>query len=106
MCPSGATCLSASCCFNEKSLKITKRVIKICKSKNRHTLAKRQKNRHTLAKRQKNRHTLAKRQKNRQHNGQKTEEQTHTGQNKKDKRTNDDLQNIHIKLRTGNTDPT
>jgi hypothetical protein len=58
--------------------------------------------------------------KNRQHNGQKTEEQTtqwskdrrtdntmvkrqknrqHNGQKKKYKRTNNDLQNIHIKLK-------
>ena len=63
---------------------------------------------------------MAKRQKNRQHNGQKTEEQTtqwskdrrtdntmvkrqknrqHNGQKKKYKRTNNDLQNIHIKLK-------
>ena len=64
---------------------------------------------------------MAKRQKNRQHNGQKTEEQTtqwpkdrrtdntmakrqkyrqHNGQKKIDKRNNNDLQNIHIKLNT------
>jgi hypothetical protein len=62
---------------------------------------------------------MARRQKNRQHNGQKTEEQTtqwpkdrrtdntmakrqknrqHNGQKKKYKTTNNDLQNIHIKL--------
>jgi hypothetical protein len=62
---------------------------------------------------------MAKRQKNRKHNGQKTEEQTtqwpkdrrtdntmakrqknrqHNGQKKKYKTTNNDLQNIHIKL--------
>jgi hypothetical protein len=63
---------------------------------------------------------MAKRQNNRQHNGQKTEEQTtqwpkdritdntmakrqknrqHNGQKKKNKKTNHDLQNIHIKLK-------
>jgi hypothetical protein len=63
---------------------------------------------------------MAKRQKNRQHNGQKTEEQTtqwpkdrrtdntvakrqknrqHNGQKKKHKKTNNDLQSIHIKLK-------
>jgi hypothetical protein len=63
---------------------------------------------------------MAKRQKNRQHNGQKTEEQTiqwpkdrrtdntmakrqknrqHNGQKKRDKRTNYDPQNIHVKLK-------
>ena len=63
---------------------------------------------------------MAKRQKNRQHNGQKREQQTtqwpkerrtdntmakrqknrqHNGQMKKYKRTNNDLQNIHIKLK-------
>ena len=45
---------------------------------------------------------MVKRQKNRQHNGQKTEEQTrqHNGQKKKDKKTNNDLQNIHKVTRT------
>jgi hypothetical protein len=36
--------------------------------------------------------------KNRQHNGQKKNRQ-HNGQKKKDKKINDDLQNIHIKLK-------
>jgi hypothetical protein len=30
----------------------------------------------------------------------------HNGQKKKDKRTNNDLQDIHIKLRSSNTNPT
>ena len=63
---------------------------------------------------------MAKRQRNRQHNGQKTEEQTtqwpkdrrtdntmakrqknrqHNGQKNKNKMKNNDLQNIHIKLK-------
>jgi hypothetical protein len=41
--------------------------------------------------------TMPKRQKNRQHNAKKTEEQT--TQCQKEKNTNDDLQNIHIKLK-------
>jgi hypothetical protein len=43
--------------------------------------------------------TMAKRQKDRQHNGQKTEEQTTQWPKEKDKKTNNDLHNIHIKLK-------
>ena len=42
--------------------------------------------------------------KDRQHNGQKKDRQ-HNGQKKKYKRTNNDLQNIHIKLKIGQHEP-
>ena len=54
----------------KKGLKIPKGVIKICISK-----------------------------KNRQHNGQKKKYRQHNGQKKINKRTNNILQNIHIKLK-------
>jgi hypothetical protein len=41
---------------------------------------------------------MAKRQKDRQHNGQKTEGQTTQWPKEKDKKKNNDLQDIHIKL--------
>ena len=43
--------------------------------------------------------TMAKRQKNRQHNGQKTEEQTTQWPKEKVQKGNNDLLNIHIKLK-------
>jgi hypothetical protein len=42
---------------------------------------------------------MTKRQKNRQHNDQKKKSRKHNDQAKKDKMTNNDLQNIHIKLK-------
>jgi hypothetical protein len=41
---------------------------------------------------------MAKRKKDRQHNGQKTEGQTTQWPKEKDKKKNNDLQDIHIKL--------
>jgi hypothetical protein len=73
-------------------------------------MAKRQKNRqhngqkteeHTTQwpKDRRTHNTMAKRQKNTQHNGQKTEEQTTQWPKEKHKKTNNDLQNRHIKLK-------
>jgi hypothetical protein len=52
-----------------------------------------------MAKRRRTDNTMAKRQKNRQHNGQKTEEQTTQWPKEKVQKDNNDLLNIHIKLK-------
>jgi hypothetical protein len=72
-------------------------------------MAKRQKNRQPIGQKtekqttqwpkdRKTDNTVAKRQKNRQHNGQKTEKQTTQWPTEKVQKDND-LQNIHIKLK-------
>jgi hypothetical protein len=61
------------------------------------TMSKRRRPDNTMSKRRRTDNTMAKRQKNRQYNGQKTEEQTI--QWPKGKNTNNDLQNILIKLK-------
>ena len=72
------------------SFEDTKGVMKIRKSKNRkHNCQKTEEQTTQLPKDRRTDNTIAKRQKNRQHNCQK----------KKDKNTNNDLQNIHIKIK-------
>jgi len=79
----------------KKSLKIPRRKSK----KNRHHNGQKKKNRHNNGQKKKNRHHNGQKKKNRHHNGQKKKNRHHNGQKKRYKMKNNDIQNIHIKLK-------
>jgi hypothetical protein len=76
--------------FVREEFEDTKGVIRIRKSK---------KDRQHNCQKMKNRQHNDKKMKNRQHNGKKMKNRQHNDQKKKYKRTKNDLQSIHIKLK-------